>query len=152
MTTELAISLKIRCYNLPGTVVGERHAVRLGIQERQEVVADVAADSDDIVFTVPLRVVFKPTGTADYYGPFVHGSTKERFVYLCWGERHAEQWDGFSRAKLQLLPIPHTLLFHASDTQTPLEVSIDMTDEKGKLVCATIKDRQLTWHQESSNV
>jgi hypothetical protein len=145
MPSTLEIHLEIHCYNLPGLQVGEHHAVRLGIQKRQEVIEDVFADSEEAIFTVPLRVEFKPTGTANFLGQFVHGNPKEKFIYLCWGERNGGEWDGFSRAKLQLLPLSHTLLFHAADTNTPLKVRINMQDEKGKIICATIKDKQLAW-------
>ena len=145
MSQVLEITLKIRCYNLPGVQVGERNAVRLGIQKRQEVMEDVAADAEEALFVAPIRVEFKATGTANFLGPFVHGTPKERFIYLCWGERTKEQWEGFGRVKLQLLSIPHALLYRASDTNSPLEVSINMTDEKGKPIFATIKERQLFW-------
>jgi hypothetical protein len=145
MSQTLEITLKIRCHNLPGVQVGERTAVRLGIQKRQEVIEDVAADVEEAIFFAPIRVEFKDTDVADFYGPFVHGKPGERFLYLCWGERNGKQWEGFSRAKLQLLPIPHTLLFRASDNNSPLEVSLTMTDEKGKIICATIKEKQLFW-------
>jgi hypothetical protein len=145
MSQTLEINLKIRCYNLPGVQLGERNAVRLGIQKRQEVIEDVAADGEEANFLVPLRVEFKPTGAPDFYGPFVHGTTRERFVYLCWGERYGGQWQGFSRVKLQLLPIPPALLLQAADNNAPLEVSINMTDEKGKIICATIKEKQILW-------
>jgi hypothetical protein len=143
--TVLEILLEIRCYNLPGLQVGEHRAVRLGIQKRQEVIDDVPVDAEEITFTAPVRVEFKPTGTANFLGPFVHGNPKEKFIYLCWGERHGEEWKGFSRVKLQLFPISHTLLFRAADTNTPLKVRINMQDEKGKIVCATIKEKQLSW-------
>lgn len=145
MSQVLEIILKIRCHNLPGVQVGERNAARLGIQKRQEVIEDVAADVEEAVFIAPIRVEFKAAGAANFLGPFVHGTSRERFLYLCWGERNGEHWEGFGRAKLQLLPIPHPLLFRASDNNSPLEVSINMTDEKGKPIYATIKEKQLFW-------
>lgn len=145
MGQTLEITLKIRCHHLPGAQVGERNAVRLGIQKRKEVIEDVPADVEEAVFLAPVRVEFRETGGANFLGPFAQGTPAERFVYLGWGERNGELWEGFSRAKLQLLPIPHALLLRASDTNTPLEVSVNMTDEKGKLICATIKEKQLVW-------
>ena len=145
MSHTLEIVLKIRCYNLPGIQVGERNAARLGIQRGKEVIEDVSADVDEATFFAPLRVEFKGAGAANFLGPFAQGTPAERFVYLCWGERNGAHWEGFSRAKLQLLSIPHTLLSRASDTNTPLEVRVNMTDEKGKIICATIKEKQLCW-------
>ncbi len=152
MNQVLEINLKIRCYNLPGAQLGDRHAIRLGIQKRKEVIEDVSADVGEAIFVAPMRVELKDTGNADFHGQFVHGTTRERFVYLCWGERNGEHWEGFSRAKLQLLSIPSALLLRASDNKSFLEVSIDMVDEKGKLICATIKDKQLLWRTCTSSV
>lgn len=145
MGRTLDITLKIRCRKLPGVQVGERNAARLGIQKRGEVIGDVAADAEEALFVAPIRVEFTDAGTADFHGPFVHGTPRERFVYLCWGERNGEQWEGFGRAKLQLLPIPQALLLRASDNSATLEVTIDMTDDQGKPVFATIKEKQLHW-------
>jgi hypothetical protein len=145
MKQALNIVLKLHCYHLPGKTVGERKAVRLGIQKRDEVIDDISADVDEAIFLAPLMVEFSPEGTAKFLGPYVHGNPREKFIYLCWGERAGSHWDGFSRAKLQLLPIPAALLFRAADTETPLEVRIDMQDEKGKIICATIKQTQLHW-------
>ena len=145
MGQTLEIILKIRCCNLPGVQVGARNAVRLGIQKRGEVVEDISADGGEAVFLAPLRVEFRDAGSVNFLGPLAQGTPAERFIYLCWGERNGEQWEEFSRAKLQLLPIRHALLIHASETNTPLEVRVNMTDEKGKIICATIKEKQLCW-------
>ena len=145
MGQSLEIILKIRCHNLPSVQVGERNAVRLGIQKRREVIEDVPADAEEAIFLAPLRVEFNEAGIANFLGPFAQGKPTERFIYLCWGERKGEQWEGFSRAKMQLLPIPHTLLLCASETNTPLETRVNMTDEKGKIICATIKEKQIVW-------
>ena len=145
MGQTLEIILKIRCYNLPGVQVGEHTAVRLGIQKRQEVVEDVAGDVAEAHFSAPLRVEFTETGVANFLGPFAHGTPAERFLYLCWGERNGEQWEGFGRAKLQLKSLPYALLLHASETNSPLEVRVNITDEKGKPIYATMKEKQLFW-------
>ena len=127
--------------------------VRLGIQNRQEVIDDVAMDAKEAVFIAPVRVEIKESGILNFLGSFVHGNPKEKFIYLCWGERNKENggyWIGFSRAKLQLLTISPTLIFRALDNNIPLEVDINMLDDKGKIICATIKEKQLLWHKQIS--
>jgi hypothetical protein len=106
-------------------------------------VDDIVAEGEEARFTVPIRIAFKPTGAAQFQGAFVHGTPRERFVYLCWGERREGVWEGFSRTKLQLLPIPTELLFRASDTNTPLVVSVDMTDARGRILTGTLKEPYL---------
>jgi hypothetical protein len=146
MNDPLAIRLHIHCRDLPGTVFGERTAVRIGIQEGKEVIDDVPAEGESITFIAQLRVRRKADGAVDFGGPFVQGPTSQRFIYLCWGERLAAGgWDGFSRVKILLQPLTWQVVERAMRDSKPLEAHLSMTDANGKLVCASVGADRVEW-------
>lgn len=133
------IRLRIHCRHLPGTSFEGRTAVRLGIQRGSEVIEDVPADAERVTFTIPLRVRKSPeTGKPNFLGPFAHGTPEDRFLYLCWGERNGEIWEGFRRAKVRLNPLGGERLEESLQTGKPIEVHLDMTDAKGGPACGSV--------------
>ena len=132
----ITLTIRLRCRHLPGIRFEERSGVRLGVQRGQEVVDDVAAEADqEVVFDLPVPVALSPrTGTTDFKGPFVHGKLGARFLYLCWGERQGEGWEGFRRAKVPLGNLSPVLLDQAARAGAVIETTLDMTDRRGVLV------------------
>ena len=144
--TERELTLVLHCQNLPGTECDGRTGVRLGTQKGKEVIEDVPADSAEVIFTMPMRVhSHSQTGQSDFRGPFVQGKVGERFIYLCWGVRAGTEWDGFRRAKLPLHHINPKLLRQALQAEKPIHVFLDMTDEKGGPLTASIKEDAIEW-------
>jgi hypothetical protein len=140
------IQIQIICQHLPGSQFKKRMGIRLGIQKGKMVIDDVGADASSANFTAALRVVQNmETGAFNFMGPFAQGSPQERFIYLCWGERKNDSWEGFSRAKLQLRPIDSDVVERALANGTPIQVVIDMTDAKGGPLCASIKADKIAW-------
>lgn len=142
------ITLRIHCHELPGMAWGGRSGVRLGIQKGRDVVDDVPADAAEVTFTVPLRVKISPHSDApDFSGPFVQGAKGDRFIYLNWGERlaGADEWEGFSRAKLLLTDLSRARIANALQSGRPLKVSVRMTDARGRLVCASLRGDEVQW-------
>jgi hypothetical protein len=143
------ITLLLRCHHLPAT-----DGLRLGIQKRQEVIEDIPSATPEVTFAVPISVKssIQQGGTPeaenmaalDFAGPFVQGKVGERFIYLCWGTRQGEHWQTALRAKFPLRYLSEKQVSDALETGQPFRVSIDMTDAKGKPVCATIRSENLT--------
>lgn len=139
MNNPQEVKIVIRCRNLPGSRVGERTAVRLGIQRSKEVVEDVPADVPQITFTVSLRVEHNAeTGKPNFLGPFAHGTPQERFIYLCWGERQRGVCDGFGRAKVHLKHLTWPQVEAALQQDQPIAFSFDMTDARGGPFCGSL--------------
>ena len=133
------ITIQIHCHHLPGTRFDQRTAVRLGIQKGKNVVDDVPADAPQVTFTVPLRVERSAdTGKPNFLGPFAHGTPQERFIYLCWGERQGEAWDGFRRAKVHLKHLTWPQVAAAIQQDQPIVFAFDMTDAKGGPACGSL--------------
>jgi hypothetical protein len=146
---ESELTLLLRCRNLPGTECVGKTGVRLGVQKGDDVIEDVLADREKVTFSIPLRVIKNTqTGQTDFRGPFVHGKVGERFLYLCWGERPGQTWEGFRRAKLPLRYLSQELLEKALHTGTPISVHLNMTDEKGIPLTASIKEHVMEWRLE----
>ena len=140
MSDQQEIQVHIHCRNLPGTNFDGRTSLRLGLQKGKEVIEDVPADVESVSFTVPLRVATNPkSGQPNFLGPFAHGTPEDRFLYLCWGERKAEGWDGFRRAKIRLNHLGWECLRESVETAKPIEFTVDMTDEKGGPRCASVR-------------
>jgi len=133
------VIIQIRCHNLPGCRFDQRTAVRLGIQKGKDVVDDVPADTPDVIFTVPLRVErSSATGQPNFLGPFAQGAPRERFIYLCWGERQGDAWDGFRRVKVHLKHLTWEQVEAALQQGQPIGFSFDMTDAKGGPSCGSL--------------
>ena len=149
--TDNELTLLIHCHNLPGTECAGKTDVRLGVQKGQVVLDDVPAEGEEITFPVPLRVILRGhNGQPDFRGPFVQGRVGERFVYLCWGQRRGEAWEGFRRAKLPLSQISRPLLEKALQTGKPLHVFLDMTDDRGGPLTASIKEHAMVWRLDDT--
>ena len=146
MTDQHEVKIRIHCHNLPGTHFEGRDAVRLGIQKGQDVIDDVLGDVQKVTFTLPLRVIRNPrNGQPNILGPFTHGTPDQRFIYLCWGERRGDGWDGFRRAKVHLSHLSWEALNKASETSQPIEAFVNMMDDKGGPLCASVKDDKIEW-------
>ena len=143
-----ALTIRLRCRHLPGTRFEQRSGVWLGVQRGQEVVDDVAAEADqeEVVFDLPVQVALSPrTGTTDFKGPFVHGKRGARFLYLCWGERQGEAWEGFRRAKVPLGSLSPVLLDQALRAGAVIETPLAMTDRRGGPVAGSFHDEEIAW-------
>jgi hypothetical protein len=143
------ITILLHCWNLPGKQFGDKDDVRLGIQKGSVVIEDVPGDVTQATYAIPLRVKQNsPTGNPDFTGPFVHGAPGERFIYLCWGERKEGNWYGFRRAKVHLNHLDWNAVETAWQTGRPIQAFIEMTDEKGGPLCASVKADKIRWQRE----
>ena len=140
------LMIRLRCIELPGCEFEGRNKVRLGIQKGKDVIEDVLAEAEAIVFTCLLRVEKNSdTGKPNFLGPYAQGTPQARFIYLCWGERQEGVWDGFGRAKIQLKDIDWPSVEQAISAGNPIEAIIKMTDKKGHPLYASVGKDNITW-------
>ncbi len=140
------IRIQIICQNLPGSQFQGRTSVRLGIQKGTRIIDDVGAGATSATFLASLRVARNPeTGVLNFLGPYTQGTPRDRFIYLCWGERKNEEWAGFGRAKLPLHPLLSEVGEEALTNGQIITAVTDMKDSKGKPLCATIKSDKVAW-------
>lgn len=140
------LTVRIVGQRLPGLRCGGRTGVHVGVQRGREVVALVPGDVTAAVFEFTVGVVTGRDGRPDFRGPFVHGRPGERFLYLSWGEVGTTgRFEMFRRAKLHLSALPEDEITQALTASAPVEASLDLTDECGEPVCASIRPPRVIW-------
>lgn len=131
---------------LPGRRFGDAQAVHVGVQRKAEVVGLVAGDAERAVFDLAVDVVEAADGARDFRGPFVHGKRGQRFLYLSWGDVDAEgTFSMFRRAKLHLADVDPVVLDAALGQDATLQATLDLTDECGAPLCATVRPPTVRW-------
>jgi len=146
MSHQVEVTIQIHCRSLPGTRFAGRAGVRLGIQNGNDVVQDVPGDAAEATFQASLRVTRNPKdGTPNFLGKFAHGTLDKRFIYLCWGERRGDDWDGFRRAKIHLSHLDWPSIETAVAALRPIEAFLAMTDDKGGPLCASVRADKIEW-------
>lgn len=85
-------------------------------------------------------------GSIDFRGPLVSGRRGDRFLYLNWGTVAEDgTFELFRRAKVGLSELDPTLVAQALDRQADLRCTVQLTDAKGKPVCARLRPPAIEW-------
>jgi len=145
MQAKTEVRFELHGTRLPGARFEDRGAVRVGIQAGGEVVDDIPGDAAEAVFAGSLRVTSLEDGALDFGGPYVFGKRGDRFLYLCWGERAGESWDGFRRAKIKLGNVPPEVWDEALRDGQPVVGRLELTDAKGGPKCASLRPDEVLW-------
>jgi hypothetical protein len=148
------VKLRVVCSNLPGSRFSDsrhpeaepRGPVYLGIQKDKEVIDQVRGDADSARFDPELRVRRRTDGRPNFLGPFVHGPTEDRFLYLSWGIKQADgRFEMFRRLKVRLGHLDWSVLEEVARSEKSIEVRLDMTDDRGEPLCATPPSWHIEW-------
>jgi Family of unknown function (DUF5990) len=138
----MAVHFRLVGTDLPGaacapapTHPGMYTAIHVGVQRGKEVVDLVRGDAAQAVFEFDVDI-----RNGKFGGPYIHGGSRERFIYLSWGEVIAGHFIMFRRAKLQL----DSLDPEACDGRT-IEGRLGLTDAKGLPLCASVRPPKITW-------
>jgi hypothetical protein len=119
----------------------------VGIQRGTAVIDLVPGDAREAVFELTVDVTTAAGGGIDFRGPYVHGRPGQRFLYLSWGElTPSGQFAMFRRAKLHLSALAEHDINQALTIGTPLEAVLDLTDEHGGPLCASVHPPRIHWH------
>ena len=82
----------------------------------------------------------------DPLGPFAHGPRAERFIYLNWlVVRDGTPREHIGRIKLHLNHIKYEDAEKAAAPNKPIKVTLQLTNEKGKPVFASVRANQAKW-------
>jgi hypothetical protein len=81
----------------PASPTGERVNVHVGVQRGREVEQLVRGDAPVAEFDLEV-----PVRGGRFAGPYVHGRSGDRFLYLSWGAVDGDGFTMFRRAKLRL--------------------------------------------------
>jgi hypothetical protein len=108
--------------------------VHAGLQRGREVEAPSPGDQS---FLAEIDVAVR---NGKFSGPYVHGRSGDRFLYLSWGEFDGDEFKMFRRAKIRLEHLDPVEL----DGRT-VEVAVSLRDGRGHPVCASVRPPQVTW-------
>lgn len=146
MAAGTPVAFEIECYDFPCAALSPYAHLRLGIQEREDIVQDAPCSDGAACFRFVLEATWdEADGSMIWRGGYAHGPRADRFIYLCWGAWGEHGWQHFRRAKVPLKNINRTLILQALQEGRPLRARIRMTDDRGEPAAATLKPDQATW-------
>ena len=118
--------------------------VHVGVQVRRDPSELVRADAAEAHWELDVDTVRTDAGL-DFRGSAVQGKRGERFLYLTWGEVHADgTFEMFRRAKLMLNRIDPDLVASAVDAGC-LAATVDLTGRGGGPRCARVDPPAVVW-------
>ena len=135
--------------NLPGRMFCRADGsplqnVHVGVQVRRDPTELVRADAAEARWELEVDTRSTDAGL-DFRGPAVHGKRGERFLYLTWGEVHADgTFEMFRRAKLMLNRIDPDVVAYAVDAGC-LAATVDLTGAGGGPRCARVDPPAIAW-------
>ena len=148
LETELHVRLRIVCLSPPDA---RRHDAEFGLQDNSTTADWVihpgqVQPNGDVHFECECRVRPQPrTGTPNFLGPFVHGGSAQRFLYLSWRPQNwrpgrpepaCPTW--VRRMKVHLSSISAAQIAQAQKTGGVLEASVAGTGRDGGPNCASV--------------
>src|ERR1051326_6327365 len=145
---ESRVRLRIICLTPPDP---EEHGAEFGLQDNstsKEWVLHCGKKqaNGDVHFECECRVRKNPTnGKPNFLGPFVHGGTEDRFLYLSWrpkdwcpGAPEVPRWVFLRRMKVRLGSITWSQIKKASRDNAVLERKVEGTGPSGPFGSAMI--------------
>ncbi len=147
------LKLRVLCSRLPGLRFedpykhepGVKEPVYLGIQHGTEVIEQVPADRQRVVFHPEFRMGKQPDGSPNFLGPYAQGRPKDRFFYLSWGVKRSDRFDMFRRLKIRLTHLEWPEIEQALESGEPLVVRLKLTDDLGGPECGTPDESRIAW-------
>ena len=141
--------VEIHGFNLPGRAFcrpdgSPLENVHVGVQVRRDPADLVRADAAEAYWDLEVDVVPTDDGL-DFRGPAVQGKRGDRFLYLTWGEVHADgTFEMFRRAKLMLDRIEPDVI-EAAIVVGRLLATVDLTGRGGGPRCARVDPPAIAW-------
>lgn len=141
-----AIAVRIIGCSLPGRACGPYRDVHVGFVQKVGCDPEDWISADERRATWETRIeVRERNGAPAFKGKAVNGPPRERFFYLVWTGRQAdERASMFRRAKLRLDAVPPDVLAASLDSGR-LVGRLELTAEDGLPVCASIRPPAIVW-------
>ncbi|MBK9732328.1 MAG: hypothetical protein IPO83_13810 [Chitinophagaceae bacterium] len=132
------ISIRIILENPPA---GVDFGIQMGKGNNYETIQKQRSNKADLCFEFKVLLKESKTSLPDFAGPYVHGASKERFIYIDIGT-NAGQIDSVwsRRLKIPLRDISsETIKLLLDDASLHLETKVPGTGKDGGPNCATVK-------------
>lgn len=147
------LKLKVLCSRLPGLRFEDpykheprvKEPVYLGIQHGTEVIEQVPADRQRVVFHPEFRMGKQRDGSPNFLGPYAQGRPKDRFFYLSWGVKRPDRFDMFRRLKIRLTHLEWPEIEQALESGESIVVRLKLTDDLGGPACGTPDESRIAW-------
>lgn len=120
---------------------GVDFGLQKGSGDKYETIQKQRSSNKDLIFEFPATIKPGKNSLFDFYGPFVQGSSAERFVYLGIGTYAGQADSEWSRRlKVPLRGISLEMIDKlATDPALILETTVPGTGKDGTPNCATVK-------------
>jgi hypothetical protein len=138
---EWRVRLRIICISPPNP---QEHGASFGLQDNSTtkkwvIHAGKSQPNGDVQLECECRVRRNPASSkANFLGPFVHGGTADRFLYLSWrpkdwrpGGPEVPRWIWLRRMKVRLRSIAWTQIKQAGRDNAVLEKKVEGTGPSG---------------------
>lgn len=139
------LSIQLNCSDFPGLPFEGRAAVYLGIQFKQEILDETPTTVQEKIFDLHVKITEGKDGRPNFTGPYVHGKTGDKFLYLVWFMKTSIGNEGFRRAKIKLNALSWSQIRKAQAEGSPLRAQISLTDAQGGPICASLKPPYIQW-------
>ncbi len=143
MKTELQIQL--HCTDFPGASFDASAHIFLAVQKNNDLESETPGDSQHATFDIPVIFSMGKDGLPNFTGPYVFGTTGDKFLYLVWYAKTGEFVHRFRRAKIKLNALSQEQIHGAIERGMALVAYLKMTDKKGGPVCASLKAPNIRW-------
>ena len=135
--------VRIEGTDLPALACPGEH---VGVQRGTEVVDLVAVEAAEARWTFEANARVTPDGGVQLGGPYLHGRSAERFVYLSWGT--LDEASGFAqvrRTKIYLSEVDPVLLRMAAQGTHTLVGRLALANAAGAPVTARVRAADIAW-------
>lgn len=144
--SQATMTLRIVGHSLPGLNAADRRNLHIGVQRAAEVVDRTPADARTVTFTIPVRLETDAGVRFDFRGPFVHGKTGARFLYLTWGDITEDgAFEMVQRLKIGLSALDAAMIAAAQEPDVVLQGSLSLTDQRGRPMSASVPADWIDW-------
>ena len=99
------VELRLRLAPLPTVWCSDPAGLSVGLQSGRDDILRGRKSDDGIEFEIQIAAKPAPDGIPDFFGPLVHGTRGNRFLYVSWGTSEHTDHDMFRRLKLYLGPL-----------------------------------------------
>ena len=132
------IPLRIILENPPS---GIDYGIQKGSGNNYETILTKRSKKDDLCFEFTITVKANKTSLYNFSGPYVHGPSNERFIYIDIGTAAGQVNSAWTRRlKIPLRDIPaETINQMLGDASLVLETKVPGTGNDGGPNCATVK-------------
>lgn len=120
--------------------------IHVGLARRRDTIELVRGDAEQARWSFDVTVARDDAGVPDIRGPHVHGARGDRSVGLRWVTlSDDDELVVFRAAKLRFRDVDPALVEQAVADGRRLVARVEMTDQHGQPICATVRSPYVEW-------